>query len=32
MAGPPQIKGFEVPRHRPSTSRKPSRGFAQGVV
>ena len=32
MAGPPQIKGVEVPRHRPATGRRSGRGFAREVA
>lgn len=32
MAGPPQIKGFDVPRHRPTRPRRSAQGFAQGVA
>jgi len=31
MAGPPQIKGFEVPRHRPA-ARRFAQGFAREVA
>ena len=32
MSGPPQIKGVEVPRHRPTRPRRSAQGFAQEVA